>query len=54
MPEYNPIEQVFSKLKYLLRMEILTNDNILDKIKESLKKINKNDLNGYFKHSFNF
>jgi transposase len=54
MPKYNPIEQLFSKLKYLLRNEILENNNILDKIKKSLKKITQSDLNGYFRHSFNF
>ena len=53
-PEFNPIEQMFSKLKYLLRKSILTNKNTLNYITSSLEKINSNDLNGYFRNSFKF
>ena len=53
-PEFNPIEQMFSKLKYLLRKSNLTNNNIIKKIDLSLDKINSNDLNGYFRNSFKF
>ena len=53
-PEFNPIEQMFSKLKYLLRKSNITNKNILKNITSSLGKINSNDLNGYFNNSFKF
>jgi transposase len=53
-PELNPIEQMFSKLKYLLRKSNLTNKNIKKHIDSSIKKINSNDLNGYFRNSFKF
>jgi transposase len=53
-PEYNPIEQMFSKLKFLLRKSNITNQNVIKKIKLSLKKITTNNLIGYFRNSFRF
>ena len=53
-PEYNPKEQVFSKLKYLLRISNLTNENTLENIKLSLNKITTSELEGYFRNSFKF
>lgn len=54
MPEYNPIEQVFSKLKSLVRQKI--NNHIPKKLKKniysSLKQIKKKDLINFYKNSF--
>ena len=47
-PEYNPVERVFSKTKNLLRKEMLTKDNLLDKIEEVFTKVTPSDLTNFF------
>jgi len=47
-PEYNPIERVFSKTKKLLRKEVLTKDNLIDKIREAFTKVTSTDLTNFF------
>ena len=47
-PEYNPVERVFSKTKNLLRKEILTKDNLIDKIEEVFTKVTPLDLTNFF------
>ena len=56
MPEYNPIEMVFSKIKQYIRKREnnYTKKNLLNNIKESIKRITKQDLTNYYKHSLEF
>jgi transposase len=52
-PETNPIEQVFSKIKYYVNKEPTTTIKQLTKaIDNGLKTITMTDLQNYFKHSF--
>jgi transposase len=52
-PETNPIEQVFSKVKYYVNKKPTTTIKQLTKaIEDALKTITVNDLQNYFKHSF--
>ena len=55
-PEYNPIEQVFSKFKSIIRKK---EDNtkkelLLKNIKKAFQQITKKDLTGFFRNSLNF
>ena len=48
-PDLNPIEQVFSKLKHLLRKAAArTEDAICDAIAEILKSVTENECQNYF------
>src|ERR1700729_1796558 len=55
-PEFNPIERVFSKLKFLIRRK---NNNInkvclIKNIKQAFKKITEENLNNFYEKSFSF
>ena len=50
-PEYNPIEMVFSKSKYIVRNN--WKRNILDNIYESIKNITPTDWKSFYKKSLN-
>lgn len=52
-PEYNPIEQLFSKLKLIIRRKLNNQNpkNLKDNIKTSLKRISSNELNNYYTNS---
>ena len=50
-PEFNPIEMVFSKVKYLVRNRPDNNKELLENIKKAFKKVTKNNLFNYFTHS---
>ncbi len=56
MPEYNPIEMAFSKIKLLLRRKNNNHDNrsLLKNIKNCIKQIKSSELYNYYKFSFNF
>ncbi len=50
-PEYNPIEQVWSKVKSLLRSaKARTVEKLYDELAIALNKITKSDAQGFFKH----
>src|ERR1700729_946822 len=49
-PEFNPIERVFSKLKFLIRRKNNINKNCLVKnVKQAFKKITEENLNNFYK-----
>ena len=48
-PEYNPIEMVFSKSKYIVRKD--WKRNLLDNIYKSIKNITATDLKSFYKKS---
>ncbi len=50
-PEYNPIENVFSKVKILLRKKTNNEIKLLTNIEKCFNKITKNDLKNYFINS---
>lgn len=50
-PQTNPIERVFSSVKHYLRKRNVNNNNIIDEINKSLKFVNSNILQKYFKKS---
>ena len=51
-PDFNPIEQVFAKLKALLRrMAPRSFDAICDAIKAILEKFRPNECSNYIRHS---
>lgn len=50
-PQYNPIEEVFSQIKSYIKE--CTNNNVIKKFIKSIKKVKKNNLVNYYKHSFN-
>ncbi len=52
--DHNPIEQVFSKLKRLIRQMNVVNETIKNKIMLALKKITKTNLDGFYRNSFRF
>jgi transposase len=56
MPELNPIEQFFSKLKGIVRQK--SNNHIPTKlqynIQKAIKEIKEEDLKNFYKHSFDF
>ena len=54
-PEYNPIENLFSKLKANIRKSLNNNYNKLNKIiKSTFKSITNSELENYYRHSFTF
>lgn len=53
-PETNPIEHVFNDIKEKLKKIIINNDNIIDKIKESIMAIKSRNLYSYFNKSLFF
>ena len=54
-PQYNPIERMFSKLKFNVKKYSNNHNkqNLIENIKKSLKTIKKQDLKNYFIHSIN-
>ena len=51
-PDYNPIEQAFSKLKSYLRTACARSREILmEVIGEALRTISASDAEGFFEHS---
>ena len=55
-PEFNPIEHVISKLKYLVRLK-KNNSNprsLIKNIKKSFKKITDKDIDNYYRKSLYF
>ena len=50
-PEYNPIEKVFSEVKYNLKQMNIKNSNIKTKINKAFKKILKEHLVNYYNKS---
>jgi transposase len=55
-PEFNPIEHVFSKIKYIIRSKKNNNNStkLIKNIKDSFKKVNSNELLNYYKKSLTF
>lgn len=56
-PQYNPIEKVFSKLKFLVKQENLYNKNLQQMeqtIQKKYKWITKNNLSNFYKKSLTF
>jgi len=53
-PEYNPIEFMFNEMKYYLKKNNINNKNILNNIKLSIKKLNKDNIKNYFNKSLIF
>lgn len=53
-PETNPIEKVFSEVKRDLRKVSIDNNNIIRRINKSFLNVKKNNIEQYFKKSFNF
>ena len=55
-PEYNPIEQVFSKFKSIIRKKSnnTVKKSLFKNIKSAFNKINKKDLKGFFRNSLTF
>jgi transposase len=50
-PDFNPIEQAFSKLKgYLRRVEARTQSSLWDAIGDGLRAITATDAHGWFRH----
>jgi transposase len=50
-PEYNPIEQAFSKLKSYLRAACTRSQKtLMDLIGEALRTISASDAEGFFEH----
>ena len=56
MPEYNPIEMVFSKIKYFIRKQENNYNkvNLKNNILNSLKIVTPINLKNYFTHSLKF
>jgi len=50
-PEYNPIENVFSKVKINLRKKANNEDKLIVNIDKCFNKITKNDLKNYYLNS---
>lgn len=54
-PEYNPIENLFGKLKANIRKSLNNSYKKLNKIiKSTFKSITKTELDNYYRHSFTF
>ncbi len=53
-PESNPIEQVFSEVKNIIKNKSITNKNIINIITNSFNSIKKRNLNKYFIKSINY
>jgi transposase len=51
-PEYNPIEEAFSKIKNLLRKAAArSKEALIEAIAEALNAISAEDIRGYFQHA---
>ena len=51
-PDFNPIEEAFSKIKDILRRaEARTKDALVDVLSEALSAISVRDARGYFEHA---
>ena len=51
-PEYNPIEEAFSKIKGMLRRAgARTKDALIEVLGEALSTVSAQDAQGYFKHA---
>jgi transposase len=51
-PDFNPIEEAFSKIKGLLRQAgTRTKDALIDVLGEALSAVSAQDAQGYFKHA---
>ncbi len=51
-PDLNPIEQMWSKVKSILRkIQANTFDDLINAINTALNSISKNDAKGWFKNS---
>lgn len=53
-PQFNPIEMVFSKIKYIIKKHICTNNNIKIIIEKSFRKITSKNLKIFFEKSLLF
>src|SRR6202023_2751294 len=52
-PEHNPIERVFSKLKYILRTKKNdTKESLLKNLNNAMNRITNNDLQNFYEKSF--
>lgn len=51
-PQYNPIEEVFSKIKHVYKKLCYTQLNVHNKILKSINSITSNNLKKYYEHSF--
>ena len=51
-PEYNPIEEAFSKIKEILRRACArTRDALLEALGEALSALSPRDARGFFEHA---
>jgi len=51
-PDYNPIEEAFSKIKEILRRACArTREALLEALGEALSAVSLKDAQGYFKHA---
>ena len=51
-PEYNPIEEAFSKIKEILRRACArTRETLLEALGEALSAISSLDAQGFFEHA---
>jgi transposase len=51
-PEFNPIEEAFSKIKGMLRKAgARTKDALVDALGEALSAVTAQDAQGYFEHA---
>jgi len=53
-PEYNPIERVFSMIKYTLKNTNYTNNTLKHYINKAFACINSNNLDNFYKKSLIF
>jgi transposase len=53
-PEYNPIENVFSQVKQIIKMKKNNQKQLLKNVTNAFKKVTKQDLHKYYKNSLNF
>jgi transposase len=54
MPEYNPIESVFSKVKCLIRKFTNNEHNLINNANKCFKKVTKQNLINFYCNSFSF
>jgi transposase len=51
-PEYNPIEEMFSKVKqFLRRAEARANDQLYEAMAEAMRRVTPKDILGWFRHA---
>ena len=53
-PELNPIEQMFSKLKYMVKKKRNNSTKLIENISVALTKITEKDIQWFYKNSFDF